>query len=29
LSVRETPEFGRYMAHIRGIFTDMGILKDG
>ena len=29
LSVRETPEFGRYTAHIREIFTAMGILKDG
>ena len=28
LSVRETPGFGRYTAHIREIFTDMGILKD-
>lgn len=29
LSVRETPEFARYAAHIRHLFASLGILKDG
>lgn len=29
LSVRETPEFARYVAHIRHLFASLGILKDG
>jgi len=29
LSVRETPEFGRYTAHIRGLFEEMGLIKEG
>lgn len=28
LSVRESPEFGRYVAHIRGIFEQMGLLNE-
>jgi len=28
LSVRETPEFGRYVAHIRGIFEEMGLINE-
>ncbi len=28
LSVRETPEFGRYVAHIRGLFEEMGLLNE-
>ena len=27
LSIRETPEFGRYVAHIRGIFESFGLLR--
>ncbi len=27
LSIRETPEFGRYVAHIRGLFEGLGMLK--
>jgi NitT/TauT family transport system ATP-binding protein len=27
LSLRETPEFGRYTAHIRNIFTNIGVIK--
>ncbi|TFL14484.1 ABC transporter ATP-binding protein [Pusillimonas caeni] len=29
LSVRETPEFGRHTAHIRGLFEEMGLIKEG
>lgn len=29
LAVRETPEFGRYVAHIRHLFAGLGILKEG
>ena len=29
LSVRETPEFGRYTAHIRSLFEEMGLIKEG
>jgi NitT/TauT family transport system ATP-binding protein len=29
LAVRETPEFARYVAHIRRLFAGLGILKDG
>lgn len=29
LSVRETPEFGRYTAHIRSLFEEMGIMGEG
>ncbi|WP_341989288.1 ABC transporter ATP-binding protein [Azorhizobium sp. AG788] len=28
LSIRETPEFGRYVAHIRHLFASLGVLKD-
>lgn len=28
LAIRETPEFGRYVAHIRHLFARLGILKD-
>lgn len=28
LSIRETPEFTRYVARIRGLFTTLGVLKD-
>jgi NitT/TauT family transport system ATP-binding protein len=28
LAVRETPEFGRYVAHIRHLFASLGIMKD-
>jgi len=28
LSIRETPEFGRYTAHIRGLFEEMGLIGD-
>lgn len=28
LAVRETPEFGRYSAHIRQVFMKLGIVKD-
>ncbi|WP_244644475.1 ABC transporter ATP-binding protein [Azorhizobium oxalatiphilum] len=28
LALRETPEFGRYVAHIRHLFASLGILKD-
>ena len=27
LGIRETPEFGRYTSHIRGLFTAMGVIK--
>ncbi|MCD0506021.1 ABC transporter ATP-binding protein [Bordetella petrii] len=29
LSVRETPEFGRYVSHIRGLFQQMGLIDEG
>ncbi len=29
LAVRETPEFGRYVSHIRHLFAGLGILKEG
>ncbi|HMO30926.1 ABC transporter ATP-binding protein [Enterovirga sp.] len=29
LALRETPEFGRYVAHIRHLFAGLGILKEG
>ena len=29
LGIRETPEFGRYAAHIRGLFSAMGVIKGG
>jgi len=29
LSIRETPEFGRYAQHIRHLFASLGILKEG
>lgn len=29
LSIRETPEFGRYTSHIRGLFEEMGLVKEG
>ncbi|ACL58334.1 ABC transporter related [Methylobacterium nodulans ORS 2060] len=29
LAVRETPEFGRYVAHVRHLFAGLGILKEG
>ncbi|MGE0717379.1 MAG: ABC transporter ATP-binding protein, partial [Alphaproteobacteria bacterium] len=28
LSIRETPEFGRHVAHIRGLFAALGIVKE-
>ena len=28
LSMRETPEFGRYAGEIRRVFTSLGILRD-
>ncbi|MEP9352323.1 ABC transporter ATP-binding protein [Xanthobacter sp. KR7-65] len=28
LALRETPEFGRYVAHIRHLFASLGVLKD-
>ena len=28
LALRETPEFGRYTAHIRHLFASLGVLKD-
>ncbi|WP_407525877.1 ABC transporter ATP-binding protein [Methylobacterium oryzisoli] len=29
LAMRETPEFGRYVAHVRHLFAGLGILKEG
>lgn len=29
LAIRETPEFGRYSGHIRHLFAELGILKEG
>ncbi len=29
LAVRETPEFGRYVRHIRGLFESMGVIEEG
>jgi NitT/TauT family transport system ATP-binding protein len=29
LAIRETPEFGRYANEIRGVFSSLGILRDG
>ncbi|GGX28072.1 ABC transporter ATP-binding protein [Pigmentiphaga litoralis] len=28
LAIRETPEFGKYVAHIRGLFQDMGLIDE-
>jgi NitT/TauT family transport system ATP-binding protein len=28
LSIRETPEFGRYAGEIRRVFSSLGILRD-
>jgi NitT/TauT family transport system ATP-binding protein len=28
LSIRETPEFGKYASEIRGLFSSLGILRD-
>src|SRR3546814_4326555 len=29
LAVRETPEFGHYVSHIRGLFQQMGLIDEG
>ncbi|MDM9559509.1 MULTISPECIES: ABC transporter ATP-binding protein [Bordetella] len=29
LAIRETPEFGRYVSHIRGLFQQMGLIDEG